>query len=179
MLLASSVTTGTRKKFPMAVRNRCSSTLPESSTCVVQEPPLRFCASWAASSRDATPPAIKRSMIDLLTVALMSSPADSALRSPFSLRQMQCPPDRSVQLTSYAHGIILLETGDSETYLVRKNAIDPTTIVSAPLQIPLQCGDVSRLGHQLFVSLEIIDPTPAISVGIISRAHRRHLVKQV
>ena len=43
----------------------------ESSTCTVQEPPLRFCASWAASSRDSTPPAIKRSMIDLLTAALI------------------------------------------------------------------------------------------------------------
>src|ERR1700751_3897208 len=98
----------------MAARNRCSSTLPESSTWVVQEPPLRFCASWAASSRDATPPAINRSMIDLLTAALISSPADSALPSLFSLRQMQCPPDRFVQLTSYAHGLILLKTGDNE-----------------------------------------------------------------
>src|SRR5207248_1839978 len=71
IVLASSVTTGTRKKFPMAARNRCSSTLPESSTWVVQEPPLRFCASWAASSRDSTPPAIKRSTIDLLTAALI------------------------------------------------------------------------------------------------------------
>src|SRR5689334_1707120 len=92
---------------------------------------------------------------------------------------MQCPPDRSVQLTSYAHGVIFLKTGDSETYLVRKYSIDSTAIVSKALQIPLQRGDVSRVGHQLFVTPKIINPTPAISVGIISRAHRRHLVKQV
>src|SRR5689334_4761872 len=92
---------------------------------------------------------------------------------------MQCPSDRSVQLTRYAHGIILLKTGDSEAYLVRKQSIDPTAIVSELLQIPLQRGDISRVGHQLFVTLKIINPTPAISVGIISRAHCRHLVKQV
>src|SRR6185312_10258155 len=105
--------------------------------------------------------------------------ADSALPSLFSLRQMQCPPDRFVQLTSYAHGIILLKTGDSEAYLVRKDAVDPTAIVSESLQIPLQCGDVSWVGHQLFVGLKIINPAPAISEGVISLAHRRHLVKQV
>src|SRR5689334_24373299 len=92
---------------------------------------------------------------------------------------MQCSPDRSVQLTSYAHGIILLKTGDSEAYLVRRYPIDPTAIVSEALQIPLQRGDVSRVGHQLLVTLEIINPTPAIPVVIISGAHCWHLVKQV
>src|SRR5690348_17965669 len=86
---------------------------------------------------------------------------------------MQCPPDRSVQLTCYAHRIILLKTGYGEAYLVRKHSIDPAAIVSQPLQIPLQRGDVRRVGHQLFVTLEIINPTPAIPVVIISRAHCR------
>src|SRR2546429_9481787 len=78
----------------MAARNRCSSTLPESSTWVVQEPPLRFCASWAASSRDSTPPAIKRSTIDLLTAAFILIPLVAAVgarpqRSPNDRRECQ------------------------------------------------------------------------------------------
>src|SRR5437660_174557 len=48
-------TTGTRKKFPIAPRKRCSSTLPESSTWLTHEPPLRFVVNCAASSVEGTP----------------------------------------------------------------------------------------------------------------------------
>src|ERR1043166_826599 len=51
MFFESIETTGTRKKFPIAPRKRCSSTFPESSTRLAQEPPLRFCASSPPSPR--------------------------------------------------------------------------------------------------------------------------------
>src|SRR5438270_158509 len=152
----------------MAERNRCSSTLPESSTWVVQEPPLRFCASWAASSRDSTPPAIKRSTIDLLTAALIRY---------FSLGQMQCPTHRVGERATHPHRVIFLQACDGVADIVRKDAVNRAAIVSEPAQVPLQCRNVSRLYHQLFVRLEIIDPTGVIARGKISGTHRGHLVK--
>src|SRR5207302_940940 len=80
IFLASIETTGTRKKFPIELRKRCSSTLPESSTWPTHEPPFRFNASCAASSRDGTPLSRSKLISDWLATELTGSS-----------RQMQCP----------------------------------------------------------------------------------------
>ena len=101
-VFASIEMTGTLKKFPIASRNRCSSTLPESSTCAVHEPPFRFEASCSGFLRDGTPLASRRSMSDLLSGGIHSA----------ALRQMQGSPNRNRERAGHAHRVILLHAGD-------------------------------------------------------------------
>src|SRR5207247_11247550 len=69
--LAAIQPTGPWKKFPIAARKRCSSTLPESSTWPTQEPPLKFDASCAASSPDGTPLSSSKLISDWLAAELI------------------------------------------------------------------------------------------------------------
>src|SRR5205807_7285111 len=71
-----------------------------------------------------------------------------------------------------------LKTRYRVAHFIGENAVNRAAIVSQPAQISLQRAEISRLNHQLFVGLEIIDPTPVISPRKISGAHRRHLMEQ-
>src|SRR5436853_1411287 len=148
--------TGTRKKFPITLRKRCSSTFPESSTCAVQEPPFMFCASWSASSREGTPLASKRSTTDWLAVRF------TALVYP-TLGQIQHTPDRNSQGASHALRVILLQTRNRVAYLIGKDAVDRAAIIAQPRQIALQRANVSRLRDQLSARFEVIKRPPAMS----------------
>src|SRR5437660_10372862 len=101
MVFGSIEINGTWKKFPITPRNRFSSTLPESSTWLVQEPPLRLEASCTASSREGTPLASKRSMTDWLAVGFT--------RSSW---QMKCLHHRKRECAVHAHVMIFLQARD-------------------------------------------------------------------
>src|SRR5438128_480212 len=73
---ASTDTTGTLNKVPIALRKRCSSTFPEFKTSVVHELPLRLAVRATASSREGTPLARRISTSDLLRAGLMGGGGD-------------------------------------------------------------------------------------------------------
>src|SRR5205814_7660833 len=78
-------TTGTRKKFPIAPRQRCSSTLPESSTWLTHEPPFKFVANWAASSCEETPLCSSKLIRDWLGAEFMQRNSGHVQRPPSSM----------------------------------------------------------------------------------------------
>src|SRR5205085_8511576 len=89
----------------IASRKRCSSTLPESSTWLVHEPPFKFEASCAASSGEDTPLANRRSIKDLLTAAFTRSSyarhAELSRFAPMSLAEHLCRSGKAALVSRY------------------------------------------------------------------------------
>src|SRR5207247_11434208 len=81
----------------MTLRNWFSSTLPESSTCPVHDPPFRPETSCAASSRQGTPLARSKSITELLTGAFI-----------WISRQMQRASNRMGKSGGHAQGTVRL-----------------------------------------------------------------------
>src|SRR5205814_3861147 len=96
IFLASIEITGTRKKFPIAPRKRCSSTLPESRTWPTHEPPFRFIANCAASSFEGTPLSSSKLIRDRLGAEFIER----------NSRQVQRAPNRIGKRAGHVHGII-------------------------------------------------------------------------
>src|SRR6266705_5329166 len=120
IFLASSEITGARKKFPIAPRNRCSSTLPESSTWPTHEPPFRFIANCSASSFEGTPLSSSKLTKDRLGVELIQQ----------NSRHVQCAPHRLGKRAGDAHGIILLQARNGVGDFWRKHAVDRSAIIA-------------------------------------------------
>src|SRR5207253_11176808 len=135
IFFASMETTGTRKKFPTAPRNRCSSTLPESSTWPTHEPPFRFVASWIASSFEGTPLSSSKLIRDWLGAAFIQK----------NSRHMKCAPHRIVEHPGDAHGIVLLQPRNGIGHLWSKHAVNRAAIIAPPAQCRLHSADLSRL----------------------------------
>src|SRR6266487_5678599 len=134
IFFASMETTGTRKKFPIALRNRCSSTLPESSTWPTHEPPFRFVANWTASSFEGTPLSSSKLIRDWLGAAFIQK----------NSRHMKRAPHRIVEHPGDVHGIVLLQPRDGVAYCWGKHAVDRPAIITQPSQRRLHGADVRR-----------------------------------
>src|SRR5205809_678274 len=93
-------------------------------------------------------------------------------------RQMQCAPDRIVERPCNAHGIIFLQARDSLAYLGSKYAVDGTAIIAKPAQRGLHRSNISRLHDELFVSLEVVNPSPLVPWRKVSRVYIFPLVEQ-
>src|SRR5438034_10696522 len=92
-------TTGTRKKFPIAPRNRCSSTFPESSTWPTHDPPFRFIANCSASSFEATPLSSSKLIRDRVGAEFIKG----------NSRHVSCAAHGIGKRDGDAHGIILVQ----------------------------------------------------------------------
>src|SRR5438128_9286177 len=159
-------TTGTRKKFPIAPRKRCSSTLPESSTWLTHEPPLRFVANWAASSFEGTPLSSNKLIRDWLGAEFIQENSRHVQRAPHGIGKR----------AGDAHGIILLHPRDRIGHLCGKHAVNRAAIITQPAQSCLHRADITRIQNELFWGFEVVNPSPMISRSEICGVHTGSLM---
>src|SRR5437667_3265198 len=76
---------------------------------------------------------------------------------------MQHTPDRNGQGPCYLLRIVFLQSRDRSPYAVRKKAVNRSTIITQPLQVPLQCPDVGRVFDQLTSRHRIISRSTSIA----------------
>src|SRR5262249_16367329 len=105
------------------------------------------------------------------------------LESPFAvsvLRQMQHAPDGDGQCACHLLRIILLQSRDRSPYVVRKKAVNRSTIVTQPLQVPLQRSNIGRVFNQLTPRHRIIGCSTSIARREIRLVNSRPtLMRQV
>src|SRR5206468_10854810 len=97
---------------------------------------------------------------------------------PILLRHAQRWCQRMGKGPRAAHRIIFLQPRDGVAYLGSKYAVNGTAILAQPAQPGLHRAYASPFQNELFVGLEVVNPSPLIARRKVSRVYILPLMEQ-